>query len=321
MAISPVANSSPKPPRFTPRFQTSPPTIRLANGDATLRDFRATLLGGEVTAQGTMKNIGGDSRSKFDAALHGISLAKREAHDGLGRLHRSCRNRRHTQRDCDGHMGKDLRRSPSRTQTRQSTPIWSVHNTRRSPQLRRPTSQASRVPSLESPVPIESALHATYTRKSQQLALDHSYFRTPQTNLNLNGTVSKNSSLASSAPGQRSARSRVDCRSLPHTRTGPADASAWPCRYGLLQRSRSRLNLRAASHRSAHRSESSTPRLIVETGSHKYRCKSFESEPATCGTRSSRARSPYAQRQRSIAANGRFSKSSPVLASAQRIAA
>ena len=47
----------------------------LSNGDATLRDFRASLLGGEVTAQGTMKNVGGDSRSKIDATLRGISLA------------------------------------------------------------------------------------------------------------------------------------------------------------------------------------------------------------------------------------------------------
>ncbi len=47
----------------------------LINGDATLRDFRASVLGGEVTAQGTIKNIAGDSHSKFNATLHGISLS------------------------------------------------------------------------------------------------------------------------------------------------------------------------------------------------------------------------------------------------------
>ncbi len=52
------------------------------------------------------------------------------------------------------------------------------------------------VPVPTGPVPIEGALHATYNGKTQQLALDHSYFRTPQTNLNLNGTISKSSSLA-----------------------------------------------------------------------------------------------------------------------------
>ena len=47
-----------------------------------------------------------------------------------------------------------------------------------------------------SPVPIQGALHATYTGSTQQLAVDRSYFRTPQTTLNLNGTVSNSSSLA-----------------------------------------------------------------------------------------------------------------------------
>ena len=44
--------------------------------------------------------------------------------------------------------------------------------------------------------PIDSAIHATYTGKNQQLALAQSYLRTPQTNLTMNGTISKRSSLA-----------------------------------------------------------------------------------------------------------------------------
>ena len=54
----------------------------------------------------------------------------------------------------------------------------------------------SGAPATATSVPVEGVLHATYTGKTQQLALDRSYFRTPQTSLNLNGTVSKNSSLA-----------------------------------------------------------------------------------------------------------------------------
>ena len=48
-------------------------------------------------------------------------------------------------------------------------------------------------PSLDT---INSAIHATYTGKNQQLALEQSYLRTPQTNLTMNGTISKRSSLA-----------------------------------------------------------------------------------------------------------------------------
>ena len=61
---------------------------------------------------------------------------------------------------------------------------------------RSPAHQFQRRFNHSNPVPVESALHATYTGKNQELAFDHSYFRTPQTNLNLNGTVSKSSSLA-----------------------------------------------------------------------------------------------------------------------------
>jgi translocation and assembly module TamB len=128
----------------------------LANGDATLHDFRASLLGGIVTAQGTMKNIGGDSRSKFDATLDGISLASAKRMMGSAA----------------------------------STGPVAIAGTLDA------TATAPSAPSPAGPVPIEGTLHATYTGKTQQLALDHSYFRTPQTNLDLNGTISKSSSLA-----------------------------------------------------------------------------------------------------------------------------
>ena len=40
----------------------------LENGDATLKDFRASLLGGELTGTGKMSNIDGNAHSKFNAA-------------------------------------------------------------------------------------------------------------------------------------------------------------------------------------------------------------------------------------------------------------
>jgi len=45
-------------------------------------------------------------------------------------------------------------------------------------------------------IPVDSAIHATYTAGNQQLAFTQSYLRTPQTNLTMNGVVSKRSSLA-----------------------------------------------------------------------------------------------------------------------------
>jgi translocation and assembly module TamB len=168
----------------------------LANGDATLHDFRASLLGGAVTAQGTMKNIGGDSRSKFDATLHGISLASAKRMMGsaastgpvaiAGTLDATATATwgktfddliAHT--DATIHAGVDSGQRSKLTAVQVASP-----------------SPTPRAPSPAGPVPVEGALHATYTGKTQQLALDHSYFRTPQTNLDLNGTISKSSSLA-----------------------------------------------------------------------------------------------------------------------------
>jgi translocation and assembly module TamB len=48
----------------------------LENGDANLKDLSLNLLGGRLTANGTMSNVGGDSHSKVNAILHGVSLAE-----------------------------------------------------------------------------------------------------------------------------------------------------------------------------------------------------------------------------------------------------
>ena len=44
-------------------------------------------------------------------------------------------------------------------------------------------------------IPVESAIHGTYTGGNQQLALKQSYLRTPQSTLTMNGIVSQRSSL------------------------------------------------------------------------------------------------------------------------------
>jgi len=170
----------------------------LANGDATLHDFRANLLGGEVTAQGTVKNIGGDSRSKFDATLRGISLANARRMIGpaastgpvaiAGTLNATATAAwgktfddivAHTDATIEaGLSGEQGPRGPAQRLAARSAQTGTFNSA--------PTGGS---------VPINAALHATYTGKTQELALDHSYFRTPQTNLYLNGTVSKNSSL------------------------------------------------------------------------------------------------------------------------------
>jgi len=164
----------------------------LNNGDATLRDFRASLLGGVVTAQGTMKSIGGDSHSRFNAALRGISLA---------RLNRMANASASTEPAVAGILNATATATWGKTfadlVAHTDATINADVNARNDSLAAANASPAANSSSpLAGPVPIQGAVHATYSGESQQLAVANSYFRTPQTNLTLNGTVSKSSSLA-----------------------------------------------------------------------------------------------------------------------------
>jgi translocation and assembly module TamB len=171
----------------------------LNDGDAALHDFRASLLGGVVTAQGTMRNIGGDSHAQFNAALRGISLAS---------LNKSTNSSASTEPAVAGILnatatatwGKTFDDLVAHTDATVNANVSGSNpdgpsalpaGTTMPPQQ---TAVSNMRPS--GPVPIEGALHATYSRKDLQLAVNGSYFRTPQTNLNLNGTISNSSSLS-----------------------------------------------------------------------------------------------------------------------------
>ena len=163
----------------------------LAGGDATLRDFRASLLGGEITAQGTMKSIGTDSaRNNVTAGIHNISLAQAKRMAGksastgpidiAGSLNGTATaSWGKTINDLIAHADATIKANVSGSQQPH------VVNASANP------------PSTPAPnaIPVDGALHATYNGANQQLAVERSYFRTPQTNIDLNGKVSTNSSL------------------------------------------------------------------------------------------------------------------------------
>ncbi|HEY1803522.1 MAG TPA: translocation/assembly module TamB domain-containing protein, partial [Terracidiphilus sp.] len=175
----------------------------LANGDATLRDFRAGLLGGEVLAQGTMKSIGGDSHSQFNAVLRGISLANlstmsapasRQRVAVAGVLNATANATwGKTFADLVAHADATVNANLNGQGVQPSSPNAPPQQASAQPV---PVAGAVNGTPSVAPVPIDGALHATYMGKSQELALAGSYFRTPQTTVNLNGTVSKSSSLA-----------------------------------------------------------------------------------------------------------------------------
>ena len=160
----------------------------LANGNATLHDFRAGLLGGEITAQGTMKDIGGNSHSEATASIRGMSLSQARALMGPSASTGNVVLTGELNADAKAAWGKtfdDLVAKADAT-------ITAAANGK---QAAAPAQAGTPAPPPGA-VPLNSAIHATYTAGNQQLTLAQSYVRTPQTNLTLNGTISRRSSLA-----------------------------------------------------------------------------------------------------------------------------
>lgn len=158
----------------------------VANGDATLHDFTAHLLGGEITAQATIKQLTGDTHSAMTANVRDISLADAtrtlapNAAPGVavtGALNAGLKATwGKTMSDLVARADMNLH---GQVRGKQSTPGYtnvSATNT--------------------TAAPLDSEVHAVYNAARKQATLTNSYLRTTQTTLTMNGTVSQRSQLA-----------------------------------------------------------------------------------------------------------------------------
>jgi len=161
----------------------------LANGIATLSTFHANLLGGEVTALGTMKDIGGNSHTNLNAALRGVSLADLTGALGTSASQLNVTASGKLNADTTASWGRTLDDLVAHTDATINGQVSGGHVTRNQPSAPNP---GAPVPSA---IPVESAIHATYTAKNNELALDKSYLRTSQTDLTMDGAVSTRSKL------------------------------------------------------------------------------------------------------------------------------
>ncbi len=144
----------------------------LENGDATLEDFRASLLGGELTANGKMSSIDGNAHSKFNAGLRGIQLAALNGVMKSSALPKGVSLGGVLNADANASWGKTFDDVVAHADA-------AVHG---------------RVSGQGKDVPVESGLHGNYTGKNQELALTQSFLQTPQSTLTMNGLVSRRSS-------------------------------------------------------------------------------------------------------------------------------
>ena len=149
----------------------------LQSGDATLENFRARLLGGELTSNGKMSNLDGKAHSNFNARLRGIQLAD------VNRAMKSSAMPKNVA------LGGVLNGQANATWGKSFDDLVAHAD---ATVQGRVTGTGNGAPKV---IPVDSAIHGTYTGNGQELALKQSYLRTPQSTLTMNGVVSRRSSL------------------------------------------------------------------------------------------------------------------------------
>jgi translocation and assembly module TamB len=152
--------------------------FQLAAGNATVQNLHAGLLGGEITGQATVQDLSGEGEGRATVNLKNISLA-------------ALKTVANTQSLQDVSLRGEVNGQAVATWngTMQNLVVRTdaaVNSTAASAQPAAATAQS---------IPVNGAIHAVYNSAKQSLALNHSYLRTPETTLNLNGAVGNQSAL------------------------------------------------------------------------------------------------------------------------------
>ena len=165
----------------------------LTNGNLTFQEIHADLLGGALSAQGTTKSIGGNSNTQITAALRGISLRDLARSLGTSPTNLNVAVTGTLDADTNAAWGRTLDDLVAHADATINGQVTGKPT---------PSSQGPAAPTsgsanpTTSPIPIKSAVHATYAAKNGELKLEQSYLRTEQTDLTLNGSVSTHSSMS-----------------------------------------------------------------------------------------------------------------------------
>jgi translocation and assembly module TamB len=158
----------------------------LQNGNADVKDLSLNLLGGKLTGSGTMSNITGDSHSRFNAGLRGVSLAELKRLGGNSALVRNIGVSGAVNADLAGTWGKNFKDLVAHADASLNGKVQGTAGG---------TVVKMNNDTTLGGIPLEGAIHAVYTASNQQISLSKSYVRTSATNLTMNGTVSNRSSL------------------------------------------------------------------------------------------------------------------------------
>jgi translocation and assembly module TamB len=153
----------------------------LTNGNLDVKDIRALVLGGAFNGAMTMTDVTGNSKSHLIATLKGAQLAALKTVANSPSLNELSIGG-HIDADADATWGQTIDNLlakanatiAARVGRGKGNPIGNGANTS---------------------VPLTGILHAAYSAPKKQIALVDSFVRTPQTTLNINGTLSEHSAL------------------------------------------------------------------------------------------------------------------------------
>jgi translocation and assembly module TamB len=157
-------------PSFTGDIRSLATQYSIADGNAVLSNIRAALLGGTMRGDLNMRDLAGNTRSTLHAALRDISLAALKS--TMASSSPSLRQvdvRGGLSATADAAWGKTMNDLVAHAEAKLDG------------SLGRPNGET---------IPMNGVVHARYAARSQRIALDRSYLRTPQSSLTLNGSVS-----------------------------------------------------------------------------------------------------------------------------------
>jgi len=152
-------------------------SFHLANGNAELRDISARLLGGDLKGSAVVKNLSGKQQGQLNLALHNISMADVKTIANSATLKPVA---------VTGHINGNAQGSWSGTISNLLLHADATANA---------TIASAKPNGTPGNLPVNAVVHARYNGATQEIALNQSYLHTPQTSVDLNGTVSKRSAL------------------------------------------------------------------------------------------------------------------------------
>jgi len=149
-------------------------TYSLINGDAEVRSLTASLLGGTLNANATVKNLSGQQAGVAHIKLNGISLA------ALKQL-------------TNASAGNNVTIAGALQAVSEASWNGSINNLLATADATLDATAGTT--QSTNTVPITGQIHANFRNNDQQLTLRQSYLRSPQTSLTLNGTASRHSQM------------------------------------------------------------------------------------------------------------------------------